>query len=641
LHARWRFAVLGLAALAGVYLIARWPGGAPLAIGAVAAVAAGLFWPQVLRIWSLVDTHTDAVNDFGRALLPLALPLLVVLAFGAIAFAWFVQLVIVFAIGVIAWRAIVLPEIAAIREGFRGPTPGAIGLAVVVAVTIAVVLARPTQGPFDDHLGLLLLYTTIPLWIGAVFLRAGGYATTPIRALIGVCLVLCVILLAALGGVLPGGDWLADNLSWLTPNWTVLAIVALLALSSFEPLSRGKLLPEDWSGSLRGAGLMLALLAAAMLGGAAIDGAINSHARSNEAVDSRPVALLPSDHRLASSQLHDRTLAEKYKPALVLAKGERWRPVAVNRFVRDASLINRAGDRNPNEHLADLPKTCPGQEVPGCFRLELDKQGSCTNGDDTCARQPPPGPRETLGTSYFRVVRKAKPNTNYAFANSEDYTEPVASHASILIQYWFFYRYNEWERQILTGTLAQRHQSDWEFVTVGLDRSAAPLFFAYSEHCGGTWRPWDQVQTVTPKSTHPLVAVALGSHANYVSTDERRSPDWASCGGTAVPKGFLNLLSYASNVRDETSFGTEIPPDQLHLIRATEGKPPMSFPGTWGADDLTVLENKRKLTLKQGAAPATPSFQRAWLAPLPTIFCSSHWEPPDGHSNEPCTRPTG
>jgi hypothetical protein len=207
-----------------------------------------------------------------------------------------------------------------------------------------------------------------------------------------------------------------------------------------------------------------------------------------------------------------------------------------------------------------------------------------------------------------------------------------------LIQYWFFYRYNEWERQILTGTLAQRHQSDWEFVTVGLDKNAAPLFLAYSEHCGGTWRPWDQVPTVTEGSTHPLVAVALGSHANYVSTDERRSPDWASCGGTAVPKGFLSLLSYASNVRDETSFGTEIPPDQLHLIRATDGKFPMNFPGTWGANDLTVLENKRELTLKQGAAPATPSFQRSWIDPLATIFCGDHWEPPSGDSGKPCKK---
>ena len=636
--ARWRFAVVGLAALGGGYLIARWPGGAPLIVGAVVAVAAILFWPWVLRGWDLIDTHTDAVNDFGRSLLPLSLPLLVVLAFGAIAFAWWVQALIVIAIVLIAWRAIVLPESRAARDGLENPLLGAIGIAVVLAATLFVVLQRPTDGPFDDRLGLLLLYITIPLWIGAVVLRAFGYATTPIRALIGVGLVLLVGLLAALGGVVPGGDWIADNLSWLTPKLALIAIVILLALSSFEPLSRGRLVPDGSVGSLRAGGLVLALAASLTLAGAAFDGAVNSHARSNEQVDASRAASepLPSDLIPASPLLHDRTLAEKYKPVLVLAKGERWRPMAVDGFVADASRINRVGRRQGPPAM--LKKTCPGQEVPGCFRLELDNQGSCTNGGDQCAYQAPPAAGEPLGTSYFRVIRKSRRTGHYAFGGSNAFTEPAAAHAAILIQYWFFYRYNEWERQILTGTLAQRHQGDWEFVTVGLDREAAPLFLAYSEHCGGTWRNWNQVKTTSGYDTHAVVAVALGSHANYVSTDERRSPDWASCGGTAVPKGFLSLLSYASNVRDETSHGTEILPNQMHLIRVGDRKYPMFFPGTWGANDLTVLENERDLTLKQGAAPATPAFQRTWLDPLVTIFCGSHWEPPSGDSGEPCKK---
>jgi hypothetical protein len=621
----------------------RWPGGAPLFVGGVGAVAAIAFWPRVVRVWGVIDTRTDAINDLLRALLPLSLPLLVVFAFGAIAFPWWVQALLVCGVGVLAWRAIVVPEAAPISPGLQDPLPGGVGIAVVLAVTLAVVLGRPTGGPFDDELGLVLLYITIPLWVGAVVLRSAGFATSPIRAAVAACLVLLVALLASLGGVLPAGDWIHDNLPWLTPKWVLLALVVILGLSAFGPFNRGRAVPEKATPSLRAAGLVLAVLASVTLGAAALDGAIGSHSRSNEAVEigPDPDGPLPSDLLAASRNLHDRTLAEKYKPVLVLAKGERWRPVAVNRFAADATLVNRKGDRHPHPALADIPNHCPGQSVPGCFRLELDNQGPCTTGSDPCADQPPPAPGKTLGTSYFRVIRKSRANGNYAFADSTAYTERAAANAAILIQYWFFYRYNEWQRQILTGTLSQRHQGDWEFVSVGLDRDAAPLFMAYSEHCGGTWRPWDEVKTASEDSTHPVVAVALGSHANYVSTDERRSPDWASCGGTAVPKGFLNLLSYASNVRDETSHGTVISTHQLHLIRVTDHIFPMTFPGTWGADDRTVLENERTLNLTQGAAPATPSFQRTWLDPLVTIFCGSHWESPDGDSGERCKRSTG
>jgi hypothetical protein len=175
-------------------------------------------------------------------------------------------------------------------------------------------------------------------------------------------------------------------------------------------------------------------------------------------------------------------------------------------------------------------------------------------------------------------------------------------------------------------------------VTLGLSDAATPVFLAYSEHCGGTWRNWNQIETAPSAPLHPLVAVAKGSHANYVSTDERRSPDWASCGG-GLPKGFLNLISYASNIRDETTFGTDIPYSDLHLIRATLKEPPMSFPGTWGANDRTTLENERTQVLKSGSAPATPTYQPLWQDPLVTIFCGAHWEPPSGDSGTRCKTP--
>ena len=39
---------------------------------------------------------------------------------------------------------------------------------------------------------------------------------------------------------------------------------------------------------------------------------------------------------------------------------------------------------------------------------------------------------------------------------------------STLIQYWYFYRYDEWSTPVLGGRLLQRHEGDWEAVMVGL-----------------------------------------------------------------------------------------------------------------------------------------------------------------------------
>lgn len=629
-----RMAVLGGAVLVlvPIWALAGWP------IAAAAALALLAGWK-----WDAVEKHSGPLLDFGRAVLPLLLPIVVVAIAGAVAFPAYVQVPLVLALALFAWRAIIVPELGDTLGALRSPFSsrldrpfGSIGVPALLAVAAVFVVLRPGE-TYEDHGGLVFLYATIPLWIAAVLLRALGYSTSLVRLLVGVCLALFVGLAASLGGVIPLGDAIHDHIPALTPLTPLVVMAVLLAAASLG-FSGRRMVPEHWTGSLQALGLVSAVLAAATLATAAfLYGAGGPGGPATERVDAnRPAGKpLPADLVPPSAGLTDRQLAEKYKPVLVLAKGERWRPVAVDSFVADASLVNRAG--NLHRHPQKLPDHCPGEEVAGCYRLQLDNQGKCESGDDPCAYQTPAADGEPLGTSYFRVIRQSNRSGFYAFGHPEDFREEAAKGARILIQYWFFYRYNEWQRPILTGTLTQRHQGDWEFVTVGLDRGAAPLFLGYSAHCGGTWRGWSQVEPAPGGSrVHPLVAVALGSHANYVNTDDRRSPEWASCGGAAVPKGSLTLLSYASNIRDETSFGTEITADQMQLIRAREKSFPMSFPGTWGANDLTRLENERENTLRLGPAPATPTYQRAWLDPLVTIFCGEHWDPPPGHSNKDC-----
>ena len=107
-----------------------------------------------------------------------------------------------------------------------------------------------------------------------------------------------------------------------------------------------------------------------------------------------------------------------------------------------------------------------------------------------------------------------------------------------LIQYWIFYGYDKWQTETVVGRMTQEHEADWEHVSVGLDSKNTPLFVALSAHCGGQTVDWKDVHAAPgrPDSTgkkvevfdsrkrvnedvsHPIVAVARGSHANYAAS---------------------------------------------------------------------------------------------------------------------------
>jgi RsiW-degrading membrane proteinase PrsW (M82 family) len=93
---------------------------------------------------------------------------------------------------------------------------------------------------------------------------------------------------------------------------------------------------------------------------------------------------------------------------------------------------------------------------------------------------------------------------------------------TVTIQYWAFYFYNDW---------FNKHEGDWEMVQVILTGENEPQWVVLSQHHGGTRRAW--VQSPVEESTHPVVYVALGSHANYFAGDEVY-PNGKDIGNTRV-----------------------------------------------------------------------------------------------------------
>jgi hypothetical protein len=83
------------------------------------------------------------------------------------------------------------------------------------------------------------------------------------------------------------------------------------------------------------------------------------------------------------------------------------------------------------------------------------------------------------------------------------------------LQYHFFYAFNDWR---LAANGINHHEGDWEMVAVYL-KNNEPYSLLCSQHGTGAMELWEDVRCVKDKNgnstTHSLIYVALGSHANY------------------------------------------------------------------------------------------------------------------------------
>src|SRR5207249_4921116 len=94
------------------------------------------------------------------------------------------------------------------------------------------------------------------------------------------------------------------------------------------------------------------------------------------------------------------------------------------------------------------------------------------------------------------------------------YGRVVHEDDSVVLQYWYFYYDDVYSYTYPPSDLLwQAHEGDWENVDVVLSADGDPLFVGYSQHCLGQRRAWGDTPRID--DTHPVVHVAIGSHANY------------------------------------------------------------------------------------------------------------------------------
>jgi hypothetical protein len=121
---------------------------------------------------------------------------------------------------------------------------------------------------------------------------------------------------------------------------------------------------------------------------------------------------------------------------------------------------------------------------------------------------------------YAEILEKHPQPVYYSRVASWDDVE--GNHWKIL-QYHYFYAFNDWR---LAANGINHHEGDWEMVAVYL-KNDEPHSVLLSQHGTGAMELWQDVRCVKEKdgkeTTHPLIYVALGSHANYSKPEVIRS----------------------------------------------------------------------------------------------------------------------
>jgi hypothetical protein len=302
-------------------------------------------------------------------------------------------------------------------------------------------------------------------------------------------------------------------------------------------------------------------VAVASLGGLAVGPAVAADA--------------PHPHRADDAAEH--ALAERFAPAVRMVHqaaecghGDPYQPTDVDTMLGNRSVALRGPwDQN------DLIEVAPTAEAlsAGLSGYYLDFPGN------------PLKPRCDY-EQWARAATAVSAPTTYAHVT----TEPGRDDR-LALQYWFFYPFNDYNN---------KHEGDWEmiqlvFATGDVTQALAqePLEAGYSQHEGMEVADWDDPKLHLVDGTHPVVQVALGSHANFY--------DSALYLGTSGEEGFG--CDDTRGPSDELRPVVAVIPGDPEVARREF--PWIAFEGRWG---------QREAAFYNG--PTGPNAKESWTHPI-------------------------
>ncbi|TFH17852.1 MAG: hypothetical protein E4H05_05980 [Acidimicrobiales bacterium] len=290
---------------------------------------------------------------------------------------------------------------------------------------------------------------------------------------------------------------------------------------------------------------------------------------------------------------HDLSLLRSFEPILRFTEGEFFLPASVDDYVRCCELLAHGVDRQQVvvaskgsltidqlvEFGADHPR--PGHylrlvETPftrievAKWRVRRDRPrfhnasrlarvGVLSRGLDALNRA------SLIFRGRNASGTEAAAETQYRTGMHPDhhpyYGRVVQDSGYTVLQYWFFYAYNDWRSRVFG---VNDHEADWEQVTIylaGQDDELCPVWLVSSAHDevgDDLRRRWDDPD-LTLEGEHPVIFAGLGSHSGaYLAGEYLTTHD--------IPAfaGLLKLTRRISRIffpwtRDADQSGLSIP----------------------------------------------------------------------------------
>jgi hypothetical protein len=299
----------------------------------------------------------------------------------------------------------------------------------------------------------------------------------------------------------------------------------------------------------------------------------------------------------------ERQLANKVRPYLFFDRTERWRPLAVDAFLKE---------RFPDGGGQEL---CPGTPAkPGCRPLDrlaqlrpvaatptwINIHGEGKNGVDF--ESPNPACHEG-----FAVDCNGGPGAAIYYRRT--------GHEGLWYwDFWVFYRYNDYQGKINRCALyCDDHEGDWEGVVVVTTESREPEVTGtiYAAHTDRIYVPAATLPTI---GTHPLAYVAKGTHATYPYICDANCKQYSGILKQDLPDG-----DHGGQIAWEDNSDVTCATDRC--VRALPGstKPGdqklphaggwAAWPGTWGA---TCPAGG---CAGEGSSPRSPGLQARFKCP--------------------------
>ncbi|MGB2710661.1 MAG: hypothetical protein WBC33_04030 [Conexibacter sp.] len=282
-----------------------------------------------------------------------------------------------------------------------------------------------------------------------------------------------------------------------------------------------------------------------------------------------------------STPADDLALARQFRPRLLFDAKERWRPTDVDRFLAEAG--HQACSPGPVPPAACTPLTSVAQLTPDIDHLDL--RGTRADGAD--ATDPD-----------LATCAKSLPDLRDCDADGRSviYAHIVRGRTTVAIDYWWFLRYNAYS--------FDRHEGDWEGVTVIVDAADTRVVEVHFAAHAGVWRYEADVSSIVEGRVK--VFVARGSHASY---PRRCARFCRQTGGTLPEAHFGGERSWIGN----SAAGCRR--RCVRLLPESGGAPTSwdAWKGRWGITRAKVFP-----------PPLTPAFQSRFAHPFTARHSGRH-----------------